>query len=79
MISVGGFLGVGSKSVALAPASFNVVPGKDGGSDQLKLSMTKEQLTQAQAFEPYQPPRATTGANPGGNPRPMNNAPATGR
>ncbi len=45
VISVGGFLGVGSKSVAMAPASFDVVPGKDGGADQLKLSMNKEQLT----------------------------------
>ncbi|MDP2410107.1 MAG: PRC-barrel domain-containing protein [Pseudolabrys sp.] len=79
VISVGGFLGVGAKSVALSPASFDVVPGKDGGADQLKLSMSKEQLTQAQNFEPYQPPRTTTGANPGGSPRPMNTAPATGR
>ena len=79
VISVGGFLGVGAKNVALSPASFDVVPGKDGGAHQLKLSMTKEQLTQAQNFEPYQPPRTTTGANTGGTPRPMNNAPATGR
>jgi len=84
VISVGGFLGVGSKSVALAPSSFQVVPGKDGGADQLKLAMSKEQLTQAQAFEPYQPPRATTtGAGTGsratGNGATGGGAPATSR
>jgi hypothetical protein len=75
VISVGGFLGIGSKDVALAPNSFDVVPGDKGGSDKLKLSMNKDQLKQAQDFKPYEPPRpaATTGAGAGGGlggPRP---------
>ncbi|HXZ45323.1 MAG TPA: PRC-barrel domain-containing protein [Pseudolabrys sp.] len=44
VISVGGFLGVGSKEVALAPSSFDVVPGSNGSADKLKLAATKEQL-----------------------------------
>ena len=30
VVSVGGFLGVGSKEVALAPSSFDVMPGQNG-------------------------------------------------
>lgn len=81
VISVGGFLGMGAKSVALAPASFDVVPGQNGAADQLKLSMSKEELTTAQNFTPYEPPRATTGAGPGASspmgsaPRPSSNTP----
>ena len=61
IISVGGFLGMGAKSVALAPASFEVVPATNGGSPKLRLSMSKDELKQAQNFTPYQPPRQTTG------------------
>jgi sporulation protein YlmC with PRC-barrel domain len=70
IISVGGFLGMGAKDVALAPASFEVVAGdkSKNESDKLKLSMTKDQLKQAANFEPYNPPRTTTGM--GGTPRP---------
>jgi hypothetical protein len=74
VIGVGGFLGIGSKEVALAPNSFDVVPGDKGGADKLKLSMNKDQLKHAQDFKPYEPPRpaATTGAGGGlgGGPRP---------
>lgn len=66
VIGVGGFLGVGAKEVALAPASFQVIKGKPGEFDKLKLSMSKDELQQAQNFERYAPPRATTGAGPGG-------------
>jgi len=83
VVSVGGFLGMGSKDVALAPQSFDVVPGSNGSADKLKLSMTKDQLKEAQNFQPYQPPRpaATTGSGrPGGSPmgssRPLGGAPA---
>jgi hypothetical protein len=71
VVSVGGFLGMGSKDVALAPASFEVVAGdkSKNESDKLKLSMTKDQLKQAANFEPYKEPRATTGMG-GGTPRP---------
>jgi len=65
VISVGGFLGVGSKSVAMAPSSFEVVPGQNGAAPKLKTAMTKDELKQAQNFAPYQPPRTTTGSGGG--------------
>jgi hypothetical protein len=76
VVSVGGFLGMGAKDVALAPASFEVVAGdkSKNESDKLKLTMTKDQLKQAANFEPYNPPRTTTGM--GGAPRPAPAAPA---
>src|SRR5262249_1462333 len=75
VISVGGFLGMGSKEVALPPTAFQVVPGDPNSatnrSPTLKISMTKEQLKDAPNFEPYKEPRATTGAGGGGGaPRP---------
>ncbi|MGH6665046.1 MAG: PRC-barrel domain-containing protein [Pseudolabrys sp.] len=68
VISVGGFLGMGAKEVALAPASFDVVPGSNGAPAKLKLALSKDQLKEAQNFTPYAPPRAsTTGSGaPGG-------------
>jgi len=69
VVGVGGFLGIGAKDVAIPPNSFQVVAGdkSKNESDKLKLSMTKDQLKQAANFEPYTPPRATTGsASPGG-------------
>jgi sporulation protein YlmC with PRC-barrel domain len=84
VISVGGFLGMGAKEVALAPSSFNVIPGQNGKADVLKLSLNKEELTQAQNFARYEPPRPTTtgsglsgpNALPGGM-RPSTNRPPT--
>lgn len=76
IVSVGGFLGVGSKEVALAPNSFAVVPGQNGSSDKLKISATKDQLKDAQNFARYEPPRptSTTGSGtPGGGMRPSSN------
>ena len=85
VVSVGGFLGIGSKNVALAPSSFQVMPGDQTGGtsyDRLKLSMTKDQLQQMASFEPYSPPRQTTGqgsglGGSGGGmaPRPSTNTP----
>jgi hypothetical protein len=66
IVSVGGFLGVGSKSVAIAPQAFEIVKGVNGEADQLKLAATKDQLKEAQGFEPYNPPRVTTGSGAGG-------------
>jgi sporulation protein YlmC with PRC-barrel domain len=78
IVSVGGFLGMGSKDVALAPASFQVVPGDKSKheSDKLKLTMTKDQLKQAANFEPYKEPRATTGMGGAGTARPLPASPA---
>ena len=68
IVSVGGFLGVGAKEVALAPNSFDFVPGQNGAADKLKLSATKDQLKDAQNFARYEPPRptSTTGAGSSG-------------
>jgi sporulation protein YlmC with PRC-barrel domain len=78
IISVGGFLGVGSKEVALTPNSFDVIPGQNGSSDKLKLSATKDQLKDAQNFARYEPPRpVTTGAGGGpGGMRPSGSTPS---
>ena len=64
VIGVGGFLGIGAKDVALAPAAFQMVPGdkSKNESDKLKLSMTKDELKNAATFEPYKAPSATTGS-----------------
>jgi len=63
VVGVGGFLGIGSKEVALAPTAFQAVPGdkSKNESDKLRLSMTKDQLKEAANFEPYKEPRQTTG------------------
>jgi sporulation protein YlmC with PRC-barrel domain len=68
VISVGGFLGVGAKEVALAPSSFDVVPGQNGSSDKLKLAATKDELKNAQTFARYEAPKpaSTTGSGMGG-------------
>ena len=67
VVSIGGFLGMGSKEVAIVPSSFMVEPGKNGRSDKLKVSMNKNEVKEAQNFKRYQPPRpTTTGSAPGG-------------
>ena len=83
VVGVGGFLGIGSKDVALAPTAFQAVPGdkSKNESDRLRLSMTKDQLKEAANFEPFKEPRATTGMSPGslgGGPaatRPLSSSP----
>ena len=64
IVGVGGFLGIGSKDVALDPAAFQAVPGSSANDYKLRLSMTKDELKQAPAFEPYKEARpATTSSN----------------
>jgi sporulation protein YlmC with PRC-barrel domain len=71
VIGVGGFLGIGAKEVAIPFKQFQVVSGTDGKADVLTLSMTKDQLADAQDFKPYEPPRpAVTPAPAGGGMRP---------
>ena len=85
VVSVGGFLGMGAKEVALAPSAFDMVPGDNGGAQKLKISMNKDDLTRAQNFARYEPPRpaTTTGSGlnglPGGKMHPSSNTPPTGR
>ena len=64
IVGVGGFLGIGAKDVAIDPASFQAVPGKDATDTKLRLSMTKDELKAAPAFEPYQPPRPVSSQAP---------------
>ena len=77
VVGVGGFLGIGSKNVAIAPASFQLVSGKNASDYKLRLSMTKDELKAAAAFEPYSQPRPTVSQNPtspmGATPRPSTN------
>jgi sporulation protein YlmC with PRC-barrel domain len=76
VVGVGGFLGIGSKDVALDPAAFQTVPGSSANDFKLRLSMTADQLKQAPAFEPYKEARpATTSSN--APTRPMGAPPTT--
>jgi hypothetical protein len=74
VVGVGGFLGIGQKDVALSPSSFQFIPGQNENDYKLRLSMTKDQLKNAVAFEP-KASRTTTGAGTGA-PRPTTTAPA---
>jgi hypothetical protein len=80
VVSVGGFLGIGSKHVALEPSAFQIVSGdkSKNENDKIKVALDKEQLTQAANFEPYKAPQQTTGmgTRPAGGSRP---APAGAR
>ena len=78
VVGVGGFLGIGSKDVALAPSAFQVVAGdkSKNESDKLRLSMTKDELKQAANFEPYKAPSSTTGMGATGS-RPLSPATTT--
>ena len=71
---VGGFLGIGAKSVAIDMSAFNAVPADSGSSDtyktpdsgandptkvKLKVAWTKDQLQDAPDFQYYKPPART--------------------
>ncbi len=80
IVGVGGFLGIGEKSVAIDMSAFQAVPastgstvgagGAAGAGDndptnvKLKVSWTKDQLKAAPDFQYYKPPARTTGTNP---------------
>jgi hypothetical protein len=68
IVGVGGFLGIGAKDVAIDPASFQPVPGKDATDMKLRLSMTKDELKAAPAFEAYTPPRPVSSEAPATRP-----------
>ena len=76
VIGVGGFLGIGTKNVAIDMSAFNAVPAESGGKDnaptgnandptnvKLKVAWTKDQLKDAPDFQYYKPP-ARTAATP---------------
>lgn len=69
IVGVGGFLGIGTKNIAVAPSSFQTI--RDNNTIKLKIAMTKDQLKDYAAFEPKtdantasQPATSTTGAAP---------------
>jgi hypothetical protein len=68
IVGMGGVLGVGAKEVAIELSEFSEAPTSDGNKAQLKVPMTKEQLTQAPSFKTLPSPPATTGSAPGGSP-----------
>src|SRR5262245_14110348 len=78
VVSVGGFLGMGAKDVALEPSAFQVVAGDKSKKeyDKLKLDISKDEVKQAAAFEPYKAPASTTGMGSPGTPRPAGSRPA---
>jgi opacity protein-like surface antigen len=65
VIGVGGFLGIGSKDVALAPSAFQVDTASDRDEIKLKLAMTRDDLKNAPEFKPAASRSApTTGQAP---------------
>ena len=70
IVGVGGVLGVGAKEVAIDLTQFREVPASNGNKAQLRVPMTKEQLTQAPDFKPLPAPPTTTGSAPTGSPPP---------
>lgn len=60
VIGIGGFLGIGTKDVALTPESFDVQTATDGVSMRLRLITTKDELKTMADFKRYNPP-ATIG------------------
>ena len=63
VIGVGGFLGIGAKDVALAPAAFQVEMDRD--TAKLKLAMTRDELKNAPEFKALsRQPAPTTGQAP---------------
>jgi hypothetical protein len=83
IVGVGGFLGIGEKSVAIDMGAFQVVPASTGSTTgaaggaassdndptnvKLKVSWTKDQLKNAPDFQYHKPP-ARSSERPGGSP-----------
>jgi sporulation protein YlmC with PRC-barrel domain len=68
IVSIGGFLGIGAKEVALEWSAFDEMPTIKGRPEdkhftvyQLKVSMTKDQLKQMAEFKPLTNTPVTTG------------------
>lgn len=71
VIGVGGFLGVGQKTVALPMNTLNVKRKADSASvDKITVSFTKDQLKNAPQFAYYAPPSRATTTGSGTTPRP---------
>jgi sporulation protein YlmC with PRC-barrel domain len=74
VVGIGGVLGLGAKEVAIDLTQFHEVPAANGGQEQLKVGMTKDQLEHADTFKPLPSPVTTTGSAPV-SPRPAGSPP----
>jgi len=78
VIGVGGFLGVGSKDVAIPFEALSMQRKADSASiEKVTVNYTKDQLRNAPKFAYYEPPKSnqTTGSGLTGTSRPMSPAP----
>ena len=65
VVGVGGFLGIGAKDVALAPAAFQMQPATDREDMKLRLAMTRDEFKNAPEFKAASTrPAPTTGQAP---------------
>jgi hypothetical protein len=71
VIGVGGFLGIGSKNVAVPFKSLELSRDTDG-NDKIAMRFSKEELQQAPDFKPLMPPppKPPVAGGPGAVPRP---------
>jgi hypothetical protein len=88
IVGVGGFLGIGEKSVAIDMSAFQVVPANTGSNTtaasssddptnvKLKVSWTKDQLKQAPDFQYYKAPSRQSSAPSSGPTTGMGQRPA---
>jgi hypothetical protein len=94
VIGVGGFLGIGTKNVAIDISAFNIVPTDSGSNDisnsnasaandpsnvKLKVAWTKDQLRDAPDFQYYKPPASTASSPATTGSAPQPTAPARPR
>ena len=71
VIGVGGFLGIGSKNVAVPFKSLELSRDADG-NDKIAMRFSKDELQQAPDFKPLMPPppKPPVAGGPGTTPRP---------
>jgi sporulation protein YlmC with PRC-barrel domain len=95
IVGVGGFLGIGEKSVAIDMSAFQPVPADTGNTTaggggamsgnndptavKLKVSWTKDQLKNAPDFQYYKPPSRTTSSGGPGSTTGMAPRPSSGK
>ncbi|HZS64009.1 MAG TPA: PRC-barrel domain-containing protein [Xanthobacteraceae bacterium] len=69
IVSVGGFLGMGSKDVALAPSSLQIAQDEKNNL-KISVSLTKDQLKQAPEFKTLKSQSSTMGSAGGSSSSP---------
>lgn len=66
VVSVGGFLGMGAKEVALEPSAMQIAQDENNNL-KISVSLTKDQLKQAPDFQPLKAQASTMGSAPSNN------------